>query len=346
MQSIKKFLAGIFIFLGFYQTLCAQIGINQDNPSDSAVLHISSDSKGVLFPAPVKAKIRNYNKDGLFYYGYADKRFYFFNGNNWQCINPFNATDSSQITAPGNLTVDTNLTVGNNLTVKTNLSVNNIFEATNDNDKIEFKKDINANNHSITVNEATVSNNVTVKKGDVKIENGNVNVSSGEVTGRGTVPVGTIVMWNGNTIPNNWHICNGKEGTPDLTGKFVEGANSCDDTGGDKLIGHSTDIYTTEPDNCENYRYIYKFKTVNIRKNSNDTIGGIQNKEIKGNYKSDAEEIANCNHEDEFTKTYCYEWNIEKNENYYLHPDNKENCIKDGYAVLEKFKLVYIMRVE
>lgn len=40
------------------------------------------------------------------------------------------------------------------------------------------------------------------------------------------VPLGTIVMWSSTTIPDGWSICNGQNGTPDLTGKFVIGVNS------------------------------------------------------------------------------------------------------------------------
>ena len=40
------------------------------------------------------------------------------------------------------------------------------------------------------------------------------------------VPEGTIVMWSSTVIPTGWSICNGQNGTPDLTGKFVIGVNS------------------------------------------------------------------------------------------------------------------------
>ena len=39
------------------------------------------------------------------------------------------------------------------------------------------------------------------------------------------VPSGVICMWSGTlaTIPTGWHLCDGTEGTPDLTAKFVQG---------------------------------------------------------------------------------------------------------------------------
>lgn len=44
------------------------------------------------------------------------------------------------------------------------------------------------------------------------------------------VPVGGIMMWSGaiNTIPTGWSLCDGSNGTPDLSGKFVVGFDSND----------------------------------------------------------------------------------------------------------------------
>ena len=54
---------------------------------------------------------------------------------------------------------------------------------------------------------------------------GNIN-SSGTFTGIGTVPIGSIIMWSGTigTIPSNYKLCDGGNGTPDLRDKFVIGA--------------------------------------------------------------------------------------------------------------------------
>lgn len=50
------------------------------------------------------------------------------------------------------------------------------------------------------------------------------------------IPIGTIVMWNGNNIPENWAICNGLNGTPNLTGKFIKASNSAGNTGGQNNV--------------------------------------------------------------------------------------------------------------
>lgn len=40
------------------------------------------------------------------------------------------------------------------------------------------------------------------------------------------VPKGAIVMWSGTTAPTGWAICNGQNGTPNLSGKFILGWNN------------------------------------------------------------------------------------------------------------------------
>ncbi|MBR56812.1 MAG: hypothetical protein CMH54_02010 [Myxococcales bacterium] len=49
------------------------------------------------------------------------------------------------------------------------------------------------------------------------------------------VPAGTVVAWNGlvEAIPAGWHLCDGTNGTPDLSGRFIRGA------GGDLPLGDS-----------------------------------------------------------------------------------------------------------
>ena len=42
------------------------------------------------------------------------------------------------------------------------------------------------------------------------------------------MPKGGIIMWSGNAadIPEGWALCDGKNGTPDLRGRFIVGANN------------------------------------------------------------------------------------------------------------------------
>lgn len=42
-------------------------------------------------------------------------------------------------------------------------------------------------------------------------------------------PPGTIVMWDSNLAPKGWALCDGSNGTPDLTGRFVVGVGASPD---------------------------------------------------------------------------------------------------------------------
>lgn len=46
--------------------------------------------------------------------------------------------------------------------------------------------------------------------------------------GNGTIPIGGIIMWSGSiaSIPSGWALCNGSNGTPNLTDRFIVGAGS------------------------------------------------------------------------------------------------------------------------
>jgi len=62
----------------------------------------------------------------------------------------------------------------------------------------------------------------------------------------GIIPIGGIILWSGSiaSIPANWALCNGSNGTPDLRDRFVIGAGNTyavDATGGSttKNIAHT-----------------------------------------------------------------------------------------------------------
>ena len=53
-------------------------------------------------------------------------------------------------------------------------------------------------------------------------------ITANQFVGAGIVPVGGIIMWSGaiSSIPTNFNLCNGNNGTPDLRNKFIVGATS------------------------------------------------------------------------------------------------------------------------
>lgn len=49
-------------------------------------------------------------------------------------------------------------------------------------------------------------------------------VTAETISGCGTIPVGGIIPFFGEAIPEGWALCNGENGTPDLTDHFILGA--------------------------------------------------------------------------------------------------------------------------
>lgn len=52
------------------------------------------------------------------------------------------------------------------------------------------------------------------------------------------LPIGSIIMFNGQSsaIPDGWHICDGTNGTPNLTDKFIKASNTAGQTGGSNSV--------------------------------------------------------------------------------------------------------------
>lgn len=83
-------------------------------------------------------------------------------------------------------------------------------------------------------------------------------------------PIGLIVMWAGDLSnpPAGWALCDGNNGTPDLTNKFIVGAGnqySTGDTGGQNSVVlseaqlpshvHSSGGYSTSTDGAHTHTY-------------------------------------------------------------------------------------------
>jgi collagen type VII alpha len=45
------------------------------------------------------------------------------------------------------------------------------------------------------------------------------------------IPIGAIIMWSGSVAPTNWRLCDGTNGTPNLTNRFVYGSSSFSNVG-------------------------------------------------------------------------------------------------------------------
>lgn len=65
-----------------------------------------------------------------------------------------------------------------------------------------------------------------------------------EMSNGGSIPSGSVCMWSGSQskIPAGWKLCNGQNGTPNLTNRFILGAGSkytCGATGGSSTVSLS-----------------------------------------------------------------------------------------------------------
>jgi cytoskeletal protein CcmA (bactofilin family) len=168
--------------------------------------------------------------------------------------------DNGEITSlSGNLEVN----AASSVAIQTNTSVSGSLNVTGDS---SFSGDLTISD-LLTTDSLTVSNNTTIDGiltvSQIQTSSGNLTITpaasssvaiqtntsvsgtltatgievSGSITGNGTIPVGGIIMWSGSigSIPTGWALCDGNNGTPNLTDRFVVGAGSVyavDATGG------------------------------------------------------------------------------------------------------------------
>lgn len=172
----------------------------------------------------------------------------------------------------------------------------------------------------------TVNGNVEISstKGDLTVSAPNtafsvksLDVASGEITVNGInlgVPGGVIAIWSGSTkdIPAGWVLCDGSNGTPDLTGRFVVGAGNSygqSNRAGDggqpystgSVGGSRTVTLTTEQLPSHYHEYFgddqldvaaTKVRTVkgydaSSKKNSSEASGWFKTSEVGGNQAHD-----------------------------------------------------------
>lgn len=108
---------------------------------------------------------------------------------------------------------------------------------------------------------------------------GSANVSMTTEYNTPPVPAGVIVMWSGSiaSIPSGWYLCDGTNGTPNLTDRFIVGAGSTysvNVTGGSKdavVVSHSHTVSgTTTTDGS----HTHKFNTYNHYNGQVGAAGG------------------------------------------------------------------------
>lgn len=120
----------------------------------------------------------------------------------------------------------------------------------------------------------------------------------------GIIPIGGIIAWSGQTIPDGWAICDGNQGTPNLSGKFIMGSgngHSLGDTGGQEEVTLTTNNMPSHKHTFKDYYFAESSKkakgnwdilNTNSNVGSNDT--DYDNDHVMY-YKHDTEEAGQSN---------------------------------------------------
>lgn len=106
----------------------------------------------------------------------------------------------------------------------------------------------NTHSHPVTVTNATTAALDSASGGTSGASSEGVNEPpyrnirvKQNTSGAPDLPIGIIGAWRGSlgTIPDNWALCDGTGGTPDLTGRYPKGATSSIGTTGGSLAAHT-----------------------------------------------------------------------------------------------------------
>jgi len=196
---MEKFFFKFMIFCLLFSSynVFSQVGINTTNPHTSSALDINSTTKGLLIPRIDSAARVGMTgmANSLLVYDTNKRLFFYYQERDakWYALNAWQA----EIIENG----------GNTDTITTTFSSVGIGTKTPAK-KLDVIGDIGA------TKTITAGQSITAPK----------------IYGEGVTPVGGIIMWSGNpkALPVGWALCDGKNETPNLSGRFIVGYDSAD----------------------------------------------------------------------------------------------------------------------
>ncbi len=272
---MKKILL-LLLFVSLLYSAKAQIGINNTSPDSTAVMDMKSSNKGLLIPRMtssernIMSSFGNVPANSLLVFDTDLRKFFYYSTSlsKWLMLNPW-YSDESEMLCLGDTSKDYKI----NIQPSGGSKIFNLFSSYNgiSGSALDFQTefvftDANISTSGIKLNSKVSDSNFIMMQGvfddstlftlkqngnlglgysnpTKKLEvKGRVRVSSTitakEFIGDGAVPIGTIIMWSGSisNIPQEWALCNGSNGTPDLRGRFIVGAGdsyAVNDVGGE-----------------------------------------------------------------------------------------------------------------
>jgi hypothetical protein len=230
MKSIWNY-SILILFILLSTVASGQVTIDKSSPNNGTILDIDYGKRGFL-PTRLNRLQRSNMKDiaafaplprGLVVYDTDDQMYYYFNpdnstnGNeNWQALSPFIfKDDQSDYYSAGDYyhrDIETHRSVKgvslfNNTTISTARRLH-----------IKGGVSVSSNSTSPPADYGLYVAENASSSGNIAIA-GNLNAAS--IDGPGMVPIGAIIMWAGGTLPSGFVLCDGNNGTPNLSGKFI-----------------------------------------------------------------------------------------------------------------------------
>lgn len=81
----------------------------------------------------------------------------------------------------------------------------------------------NASEINVIKNTTIPNINTSINQQDDSINSSNLLINNAKNIAYSMLPIGSIIAWNNLNVPTGWAICDGTNGTPNLSGRFIMG---------------------------------------------------------------------------------------------------------------------------